>query len=290
MTGTPMNPKELEAAYDQSKWASNMQVMLARFGVLSDAARAVVGEPARMRYGAAEEETLDLYRADRASAPVIVFVHGGAWRSGSAREHGFLAEMLLAAGMHFAALDFSSVVDAKGDLGVLVEQVRRAVVWLCQHGTSFGAHASRLYLVGHSSGAHLAAMALSTSWADYGLRADAIRGGLLISGTYDLGPLRHTSRREYIRIDDIAERHLSPLHHVSRLRAPLLLAAGSQESPEFVRQTKEYAEVAAKSGQSVTLVSGDTYNHFEMLETLGNPCGLMGRHLLKFVSDTGREH
>jgi arylformamidase len=280
-------PQELDAAYDQSRWASNMQEVLARYRLLSDAARLTTGEPSRLSYGAADEERLDLYRADRERAPVVVLVHGGGWREGSAREHSFPAEMLLAQGIHFIAPDFSSVVDAKGDLSVLVDQVRRAFSWVYRNCRSFGGDAGRLYLVGHSSGAHLAAMALSTRWADYDMPPNPVRGGVLVSGIYDLGPLRHTSRSKYVSIDDDAERRLSPLHQFPTLTSPLLLSVGSEESPEFQRQTHDYADAATKSGKQAKVIVGEGYNHFEILETLGNPHGLLGRALLAFV-DAGR--
>jgi arylformamidase len=275
---------DLEAAYDQSKWAANMQQLLARYALLSDAARAVVGEPARLAYGTARDEGLDLYRADSDRAPVVIFVHGGAWRSGTAREYGFPAEMLVKAGVHFLCVDFSTVMDAKGDLDVLIEQVRRAVAWTWQNCASFGGDARRLYLVAHSTGAHLAAMALSTPWAERGLAADLIKGGMLVSGTYDLAPLRHTSRRDYIRLDDDAVRRASPVHHAERLAAPVVLATGSQESPELLRQTDGYAGALARAGKQARRIVGETYNHFEIVETLACPYGLLGRQLLDLMN------
>ncbi|ARP98444.1 alpha/beta hydrolase [Pseudorhodoplanes sinuspersici] len=149
--------------------------------------------------------------------------------------------------------------------------------------SAFGGDAGRLYVVGHSSGAHLAAMALSTRWADYGLPTKPSRGGVLVSGIYDLGPLRHTSRSKYVRIDDRAERQLSPLHEIASLTAPLLLAVGSTESPEFRRQARDYAKAVAQSGKQATVIVGESYNHFDILETIGSPYGLLGRTLLDFV-------
>lgn len=284
MSDTPMTPQDIEAAYDQTRWASNMQQVLARCRFMSGETRTAIGEPTRISYGVSEVEGLDLYRVDRERAPIVVFVHGGGWRGGEARDHGFLAEMLHAAGIHFAPLDFSSVIDAKGDLAVLVDQVRRALVWLCRNCSSFGGDADRIFVVGHSSGAHLAAMALSTHWTDHGLRPDPIRGGVLVSGIYDLGPLRQTSRSEYVRIDDRVERESSPLHQIAGITSPLLVAAASGDSPEFQRQARDYAEAVARSGKQVKAMVVENYNHFEILETLGNPYGLLGRSVLKFIS------
>jgi arylformamidase len=185
-------------------------------------------------------------------------------------------------------LDFSTVDDTKGELAVLVDQVRRAVVWVHRNCDDFGGDPAHLYVVGHSTGAHLAAMALSSGWAEHGLPEKPIRGGVLVSGIYDLGPLRRTSRAKYINLDDDAERRLSPLHQIARLSSPLLLAVGSKESPETRRQAHIYAQAVTQAGKQVELVVGETYTHFDILETLGNPFGLLGRNLLKFVhGETG---
>lgn len=284
MSDAPNIPHDLEVAYDQAKWAPNMQEVLTRYRVSSEATRRAIGEPTRISYGSKDEESLDLYRADEQHAPVVIFVHGGGWRGGTAKEYGFPAEMLLAAGIHFIALDFSSILDTKGDLAALVEQTRSAIALIWRTCSSFGGDAKRLYVVGHSSGAHLAAMALSTHWAAYGLPENPIKGGVLISGIYDLGPLRQTSRSKYVHIDDRIERQLSPIHHVASLTSPLLLYVGSKESPEFQRQAQDYAKAAAQVGNPIEVNVAEAYNHFEIAETLGNPYGLLGRHLLRFVN------
>jgi arylformamidase len=278
-----MTSQDLEAAYDQARWAPNMQSVLARHGLLSEAAREVIGVPARIEYGPAGDERLDLYRAEAERAPVVVFVHGGGWRGGHAKDHGFPAEMLLAAGAHFIALDFSTAVEANGDLSVLVDQVRRALVWVSRNCFDFDGDADRIFVVGHSSGAHLAGMALSTKWTEFGLHTNPVKAGLLISGIYDLGPLRHTSRSTYIQLDDQVERELSPLRNVELIEAPLILAVGSEESPEFQRQMRAYAEAVSKAGKQIETCVIQTYNHFEVFDTVGNPYSVLGRHILKLI-------
>ena len=279
-----MTPDELEAAYDQSKWARNMPDILARFPVLSEIARSKVGEPRRLSYGPSPDEVLDFYQASAQPAPVVVFVHGGGWMSGFGKDHAFPVEMVLAAGMHFITLDFSTVKDAGGHVGVLVDQVRRAIIWLGQNAADLNIDADSLYIIGHSSGAHLSAMTLSTRWTDYGVAKCPIRGGMIISGIYDLEPLRHTSRSKNVRIDDDVVRDFSPVHQIPLLTAPVLLAVGSGESPEFLRQTLAYAAALRDAGRDVEVLNGETYNHFDILETLGNPYGLLGRSLLNFIA------
>jgi len=283
MNKTSPISQELDAAYDQAKWAPNMQEVIARCSLLSDAARGAIGEPIRLSYGPANEEQLDFYAADRDQVPIVAFVHGGGWRGGTARDYAFPAEMLRAAGINYAALDFSSVSATNGDLTVLVNQVRRAVAWIWRNCSNLKADANRIIIVGHSSGAHLAASALSTRWSDYNIPGNPIRAGVLVSGIYDLGPLRQTSRGKDLRIDDHVERELSPLHQIASLDAPLLLTVGSKESPEFRRQAEDYTQAVTSSGKRARFVIGENYNHFEILETLGSPYGLLGRGLLGVI-------
>ena len=125
--------------------------------------------------------------AAASAAPVFVFIHGGAWRSGRSRDFAAPAEMFLAAGAHYVVPDFAWVQDVGGNLMVLADQVRRAIAWVYENIARFGGDPNRLYVGGQSSGGHLAAVALTTDWQrDFNLPADIIKGGMCISGMYDL--------------------------------------------------------------------------------------------------------
>ena len=276
-----MDQEELDDAYNQLKYAPNMQQILARFAANSAVTRTRLGEPRRLAYGGGPNERLDLFSAPVANAPVCVFVHGGAWRQGEARNVAFLAEMFVGAGAHFAALDFDNVLATGGDLTPMAHQVRRAVAWVYANASSFGGDPRRLYVCGHSSGGHLAGVILTTDWVrDFGLPADIVRGGLVISGMYDLEPVRRSARSGYIRFTDAVVEALSPLRHADRLNCPIMVAHGTLETPEFVRQARDFAAAAKSAGKAVELLVGVEYNHFEMLETLANPYGLLGRGAL----------
>ena len=140
-----------------------------------------------MAYGPTEIEKLDIYRAKESNAPIFVYIHGGAWLSGEAKNNAFAAEMFVNAGAHFLSLDFIAIKDAGGDLRVMAEQVRRAIAWTYKNAASFGGDSNRLYIGGFSSGGHLCGIALVTDWQkDFGLPVDAVKGGLCMSGMYDI--------------------------------------------------------------------------------------------------------
>jgi arylformamidase len=150
--------------------------------------------------------------------------------------------MFLAAGAHYVVPDFAWVQDVGGRLMVLADQVCRAVAWVYRNATHFGGDPNQLYVGGQSSGAHLAAVALTTDWPrGFGVPADIIRGGMCISGMYDLIPVRLSARNTYVRFDDATVAALSPIRHLDRLRAPLIVAYGTCETPEFQRQNREFA-------------------------------------------------
>jgi arylformamidase len=276
-----LDQKELDDAYDQRVWAPNQPHVTRRRDLWSEQTRARIGPPERVSYGAMEIERLDIYKTRRANAPINVFLHGGAWRSGLARNHAYPAEMFVNAGAHFVVADFALVQDVGGSLMPIADQVRRAVAWVYRNAAGFGGDPNRLYLSGHSSGAHLGGVVLVTDWqASFGLPADIVKGGLLISGMYDLKPARLSARSSYVKFDDAMEHALSSQRHLDKLNTPVIVAYGTLESPEFQRQSRDFAAAVKAAGKPVQLIVGEGYNHFELPETLGNPFGLMGRAAL----------
>src|SRR5947209_206013 len=153
---------ELDAAYDQRFYAPLLGEIIKRFASTSAAVRARLGDPIRQAYGASDVEKIDIYRTKRANAPVFVFIHGGAWLVGEAKNYAYPAEMFVNAGAHYVALDFIAVKAAGGDLRVMAEQVRRGIAWVYKNAASFGGDPNRLYIGGHSSGGHLCGIAMVT--------------------------------------------------------------------------------------------------------------------------------
>jgi len=272
-----MDQKELDDAYDQSVWAPNQPHVSKRRALWSESTRARF-KPERIAYGPTEIEQVDIYKTTRGNAPIQVFIHGGAWRRGSAKDSAYPAEMFVTAGAIFIAIDFVSVEQADGDLMTMADQVRRAIAWVYKNAARFDGDPNRLYLSGHSSGAHLSGVALVTDWQkNFGLPSDIVKGAVLMSGMYDLKAVALSKRSKYVKFTDAVVQSLSAQRHLDKLNTPLVLAHGTLESPEFQRQTREFAAAVKTAGKPVQLIVAEGYNHFELPETFGNPHGLLGR-------------
>src|SRR5512145_2169698 len=140
-----LDQQELDDAYDQSKYADNLAQIVKRYATNSEQVRARLGAPKRLAYGSTPIEGLDLYPTQKPNAPVHVFIHGGAWRSGLAKDSAYQAETFVHAGAHYVAVDFNNVLETKGDLAPMADQVRRAVAWIYRNAASFGGDPNRIF-------------------------------------------------------------------------------------------------------------------------------------------------
>jgi arylformamidase len=279
-----MDQVDLDAAYDQSFYAPLRSQIVNRWASTSEEVRRRIGQPVRESYGLAAVEKLDIFRTSRTNAPVFVFIHGGAWLGGEAKDYAFPTDMFVNAGAHYVALDFTNVREAGGDLRPMAEQVRRGIGWVYRNAGSFGGDNRRLYIGGHSSGGHLCGVALVTDWEkDHALPADVVKGALCMSGMYDLKAVRLSKRSSYVRFTDEMEDAMSAQRHLPLLRAPIIVTYGTNETPEFQRQSRDFAAAVKAAGKPVELVAAANFNHFEMAETLGNPYGPNGRAALAMM-------
>ena len=279
-----MDQKELDDAYDQAVYAPNRDVVLKRCVRNSELVRERIGAPKRFSYGPKEIEAVDVFPTKAPNAPVMVFVHGGAWRVGRASQYAYAAEMFVNAGAHYVVPDFNNVGEVGGSLLPMADQIRRAVVWVYKNAKTFGGDPERMYVSGHSSGGHWAGVLLTTDWQkDFGLPLTIIKGGVCGSGMYDLKPVRMSARSNYVKFTDETEQQLSSQRHLDKLVAPVAVVYGTMETPEFQRQNRDFAAAVKAAGKPVTLSVMEGYNHFEVMESIGNPYSLFGRAALEIM-------
>ncbi|HEX4556633.1 MAG TPA: alpha/beta hydrolase [Xanthobacteraceae bacterium] len=271
---------ELDRQYDQRAWAPNAIEVINRYTADSEAVRRRLGDPEAHPYGEDRAETLDLFRAHRPHAPIHVFIHGGAWRTLGKRDSAFAAETFVRAGAHFVALDFALLPVAT--LDEMVGQVRSAIAWIYRNADRLGGDPKRIFVSGHSSGAHLAGTVITADWpAQFGLPPDVVAGALCISGIYDLEPVRRSARNAHVQLDAAMVDELSPGRHAHHIACPVVVATGEYESDELKRQARDFAGLIERRGGPVRLVEGAGCNHFEIINTLASPFGLLGRIALQ---------
>jgi arylformamidase len=262
----------LDFQYNNQAQVPDPKRYLDWYGRTSAAVRARVRHVESVAYGPSPDERLDIFQPSSVGEtdrrPVVVFVHGGAWRNLDLAGSSFAAETFTAHGALYVPLGFSCM-PAAGSLDRMVAQIRDAIAWVARHINEYGGDPERLYLLGHSSGGHLAGMGLVTDWPKlYGLPADLIRGAILASGIYDLEPVRLSYRNAMLGLDRDAEIRNSPCRNLPAHGAPLLIAHGELETAEFKRQSRAFADLWQKRFGNCREMEVQGVNHYEVIETL----------------------
>lgn len=243
-------------------------------------------------YGSHASEKLDIFPAQSARpgksapAPVLVFIHGGYWRSLDKADHSFIAPAFTREGVCVVVPNYA-LCSAKGTLTMedIVMQMVRALAWVHHHAAEFGGDPARIHVVGHSAGGHLAAMMAACEWErfDDRLPQRVVRGALSISGLHDLTPIRACP---YLQVDlkltEAQVRRCSPAY-MTAPRVPLMAMCGGDESGEFLRQNRLIEDVwGARHVPVREAMLG--HNHFSILESLiepGHRTHQLARSLLK---------
>jgi len=257
--------EELDRAYDQRHWAQNIDATIARYGSDSAAARAKLQHSAHA-YGPTADEVLDFFPATKPGAPTQIFIHGGSWRTLTKNDSAGPAPMFVGAGANYVALNFSVIPNVR--IPDMVEQVRRAIVWLWRHAAELKIDPNAFYISGHSSGGHLCGVVLTTDWTAFGAPANLIKGGAPLSGMYDLAPVMLSSRRDFVKLSEAEVDELSAIRHPGRINCPVIVGHGETESPEFQRQSNEFATVLQRIGKLQQQFVFPGLDHFTTPEEL----------------------
>lgn len=275
----------LEAQYNARASIPDHPQIFARWKEKSAAARQAHAKRARLdvRYGKGAMETLDLFSAVQANAPLHMLIHGGYWRSLDKSDFSDKAQALVDAGVTVAVVNYSLCPAVT--IETIVEEVRRAAAWLWREAPGLGCDRARFQISGHSAGGHLAAMLVATDWPAYAsdLPKAMIHSALLISGIYEIEPLRHTSMNQDLKLSADDARRLSPIFLTPTARVPMALTYGALESAEFKRQSEDFAKAWRRHGLAIEVAELAGLNHLTIPEELGNPKSALCKTVLRLL-------
>ena len=246
----------------------------ARWTESSARARSTMTCHVDIAYGSSPGETLDIFPARKGDGSVLLFIHGGYWRSLDKKDFSFLAPALVDAGVSLVVVNYE--LCPKVTIERIVQQMLAASAWLYRNAERYGMDEERLFACGHSAGGHLAAMLLAALWpvVDRSLPKDLVKGALAVSGVYDLRPLTQVGwLNGDLRLDEESAFKLSPAFLPPATRAPLYLAVGGLESSEFKRQNALLAQRwKAVLGGDVAMPGRD---HFTVIDGLADPANAL---------------
>jgi arylformamidase len=271
-----------EAQYNNRAAFPDFQKYFDRWAAASAETRRTVRCYLDVPYGPHAMEKMDIFMPRGASRACLMFIHGGYWRALDKKDHSFVASKLVGEGVTVAVPNYAlcpavTVED-------IVRQVIQACAWLYRNGTNFGAPAGSVYVSGHSAGGHLTAMAMAALFPAYArdLPRKVVRGGLAISGVYDLRDLVHVpSVNGDVRLNAKSAEKTSPLAYPPATDAPLHLAVGGKELPPFLAQQ---AALAAKWRKVVAAeVPCPADHHFSILDRLTEPSSALFRAAMKMM-------
>lgn len=249
----------LDAEYNLRARVPEHVDFLARWAADSAAVRRAMPCQLDVRYGQGRLQTLDVFPAAQGPAPLLVFIHGGYWRGLDKSDFSYLAPAFVEAGITFVAVNYDLAPQVS--LDGIVGEIDEAVTWITANARSLGGDPGALFLAGHSAGAHLTAMAMARH---------AIQGAIALSGVYDLEPVRLTPFvNDDLGLDAEAARRNSPIHLRPQGAAPLLVAVGEDETAEFLRQSRDFAEAWG----AVRAFALPGLHHFSAVDALGDADG-----------------
>ncbi|MGE3148319.1 MAG: alpha/beta hydrolase [Pseudorhodoplanes sp.] len=280
----------LDSQYNVRAIVKDRDYCVSQYHELSAAARDTLACQLDLPFGATEAERLDFFPARPTPAPLVFFIHGGYWRAQDKGDFSYIATPFNARGISFVSMNYQ--LAPAGTLDAMAEQVCRAAVWARENSEAFGIDRSRIFLAGHSAGAHLAAMAMQADWRALGLDENPFRGAVLVSGLFDLDPVRRCFVNDVLNLDEAAAARNSPILHLDRVDADswrqreVIFCVGGEETDEFKRQQDDFVAAWKARGLPVQVVEEPGLNHYSVILELGRPGSPLFDSVLAMIERT----
>jgi arylformamidase len=267
----------LDALYNNRAAVPEHPAIFERWRRQSDATRASLACELNLAYGTDPLQTLDLFPA-AANRGLAVFIHGGYWRSLDKGDFSFVAEPLVARGISTAMINYRLCPQVA--IADIVADCAEAVTWLADHAADYRISIDRTALIGHSAGGHLVAMLYATDWTARGVHPEIFRGGVAVSGLYDLAPMLDISVNDDLRLEREDVAALSPAALKPLLDVPLDIIVGSAETAEFIRQSTLIGPAWPTVASTLTHVP--QCNHFTIVDHYVDPASAAFQQTLRF--------
>jgi arylformamidase len=260
---------ELEYQYNPRESVPEYPELAKKRAEASRKARATLKSFLNVSYGSSPREVLDVYPAEKPGGPVLVYIHGGYWRSGSKDDNCNFAPAFVQreATVVLVEYDLCPTVTVTD----IVRQIRAAIAWVYRNIASYGGNPSQLYISGHSAGGHLTAMALAHDWEKEDLPRDFIKGAVATSGVYDLDMVMHVSPNEQIRMTPELAKKNNPFLHPPLPICPVIVAVGGTEPEGWKQMSKDFYQLCREQGMKCHYFEIPGANHYTMSEHLADP-------------------
>lgn len=256
-----LTQEQLDLGFNNTLHVPQTPSIVAEWDRLSADMRSRYPQSLDLRYGARERNRIDFLKA-RDGGPTLVFIHGGYWQTRAKENFTFCAAGPLIHGINVALIGYTLAPDVT--LGQIVDEVRTGIDYLATELPALGGDPNRMIVSGWSAGGHLSSMSLGHPH---------IKAGLLISGIYDLEPIRYSYLNAKLNLDDETIQRNSPMRNSGGVNKPLVIVAGSGELPLLRKQSADYAGHRASYGLPVTYEEIPGANHFTMMDELASPSG-----------------
>ncbi len=276
--------QELDIQYKAAATVPNMQDFIDDYISLSSIARDTLDCISDLKFGPSDTETLDLFPVpDAKNVPLFIFIHGGYWRMLSKNESSFMAPNLVKNGIAVASINYTLVPPANIDQ--IVAECRRAIKWLYDNSVNYNIDRDRIFVGGSSAGGHLTGMMVAGGWQEeHDLPIDVVKGGLPISGLFDLEPIVKCFVNEWMQMSIEDGQRNSPVENLPEIGCPLIVAVGGDETNEFRRQSKDFSNLWQSRGWKANYLECRDLNHFNAPLELCKSNSQMTEELLAMIN------
>jgi arylformamidase len=264
----PMRRGTIDAEYNPELRVESRAQFIDWYVRRSELAREKLDCRLDVPFGSTPSETMDIFPSRKPRSPILMFIHGGYWRALSSKEFSFVASGLVPLGVSVAVMNYTLCPHVT--ISEITRQSHAAVAWLTRNAEQLSGDPCRIFVAGHSAGGQQVGMLLSAAQIPQAAPSP-LRGGITISGIFDLRPLQHSWLQPTLQLTEALCAEQSPALQIPGRAAPLLVSVGGDESAALIGQSQNYHEAWKAAGLQVAYLPLPGANHYEAVYGLDDP-------------------